>query len=132
MHGEEAYIVKMLESGASGYILKSSGMEELISAIRALAAGKTYFTGEVSETLIKHLNSQKAMSSPSDSEIPLTSREREILKMIAQEYSNSEIAAQLYISNRTVDTHRRNLLRKLKLKNTAGLVKYAILHGLAD
>lgn len=132
MHGEEAYIVKMLESGTSGYILKTSGMEELNTAIRVVAAGKTYLSSEVTETLIQHLKFPEALEIRTDLEVPLTSREREVLKMIAQEYSNSEIAASLFISIRTVDTHRRNLLRKLKLKNTAGLVKFAIQKGLAD
>jgi DNA-binding NarL/FixJ family response regulator len=132
MHGEEAYIIKMLENGTSGYILKNSGMEELNTAIRTVAQGKTYLTSEVTETLIQHLHFSEATGTRTDSEIPLSSREREVLKMIAQEYSNSEIAARLFISIRTVDTHRRNLLRKLKLKNTAGLVKFAIQKGLAD
>ena len=132
MHGEEAYIVNMLESGTTGYILKNSGMEELNTAIKTVASGNTYLGKEVTETLIHHLHFPGARESRENKGILLTAREKEVLQMIAQEYSNSEIATKLFISIRTVDTHRRNLLRKLKLKNTAGLVKYAIQNNLAE
>jgi DNA-binding NarL/FixJ family response regulator len=132
MHGEEAYIIKMLETGTTGYLLKSSGMEELITAIRTVASGNTYLGKEVTEILIQHMHSSKESDSKKDTGMPLTHREKQILKLIAREYSNSEIAAKLFISIRTVDTHRRNLLQKLKLRNTAGLVKYAIQNKLID
>jgi DNA-binding NarL/FixJ family response regulator len=132
MHGEEAYIIKMLESGTTGYILKNSGMEELVAAIRTVASGNTYLGKEVTEILIKHMHSPEEKSLAPDTGLPLTHREKQILKLIAREHSNAEIATKLFISIRTVDTHRRNLLQKLNLKNTAGLVKYAIKHKLVD
>jgi len=131
MHYEESYIVKILEIGAKGYLLKDAGGEEMVNAITAVYNGGTYYSNYVSQVLIKHITSG---TKPTDKVIksPLTKREEEILTLIANEYSNSEIAKQLYISIRTVDTHRRNLLDKLEVKNTAGLVRYAIKLGLVD
>ncbi len=131
MHSESSYIVKMLEAGASGYLLKDAGSGELINAIKAVAEGHTYFSSQVSATLVDQLVKGKKPADRKDG-IPLTKREVEVLRLIAEEYSNSEIAEKLFISPRTVDTHRRNLLEKLEVKNTAGLVKYAIKHGLVE
>ena len=131
MHSESSYIVKMLEAGASGYLLKDAGRAELINAIKAVAEGHTYFSSQVSATLVDQLVKGKKPADRKDG-IPLTKREVEVLRLIAEEYSNSEIAEKLFISPRTVDTHRRNLLEKLEVKNTAGLVKYAIKHGLVE
>jgi len=133
MHCEKDYIIKMLESGATGYVLKNTGRDELISAIFAVAKGDTYLGKDVATTLMEHIHSPLyGQDNTSKKTIPLTPREMDVLKLIAQEYSNSEIAEKLFISIRTVDTHRRNLLEKLNLKNTAGLVKYAIRHGIID
>ncbi|MBN2521495.1 MAG: response regulator transcription factor [Bacteroidales bacterium] len=131
MHSEINYITSMLEAGATGYILKNTGKEEMITAIKTVASGDSYFSNEVSVKLIQNLNKKSLQPGLKDTkEIPLTKREIEILQLIVQEYSNPEIAKKLFISIRTVDTHRRNLLEKLGVKNTAGLVKYAIKHGL--
>jgi len=132
MHSEINYITSMLEAGATGYILKNTGKDEMIAAIKTVAAGDSYFSNEVSSKLIQNLNkkSQQNGTKGQKSDIPLTKREIEILQLIALEYSNPEIAEKLFISIRTVDTHRRNLLEKLGVKNTAGLVKYAIKNGL--
>lgn len=125
MHHESSYIMKALEAGASGYLLKDAGSTEMINAIRTVFNNGTYYSPEVSGVLIEHLT--KGTNPHDESKnTPLTRRETEILKLIAEEYSNPEIAEKLFISPRTVDTHRRNLLAKLELKNTAGLVKYAI------
>jgi DNA-binding NarL/FixJ family response regulator len=132
MHGEHNYILKMLEAGATGYILKNAGKEEMLTAIISVASGDSYFSKEVSSLLIEYLNKPQINIKSTDKEIPLTNREIEILKLIAQEYSNSEIAEELFISIRTVDTHRRNLIQKLGMKNTAGLVKFAIRKGLVE
>ena len=132
MHGEHNYILKMLEAGATGYILKNAGKEEMLTAILSVASGDSYFSREVSSRLIEYLNKPKVNIKNTDKDIPLTNREIEILKLIAQEYSNSEIAEELFISIRTVDTHRRNLIEKLGVKNTAGLVRFAIRKGLVD
>ena len=132
MHGEHNYILKMLEAGATGYILKNAGKEEMLTAIISVASGDSYFSREVSSRLIEYLNKPQISIKNTDKEIPLTNREIEILKLIAQEYSNPEIAEELFISIRTVDTHRRNLIEKLGVKNTAGLVKFAIRKGLVE
>ena len=133
MHEEPDYIVKMLEAGASGYLLKNAGREELLSAIHAVSKGDSYFSQKVSSTLMQLVTKQK-ISQPADSKLvnqtPLSDRELEVLRLIAQEFSNGEIAEKLFISIRTVDTHRRNLLEKLQVKNTVGLVKYAIEKGI--
>lgn len=131
MHSESSYIVKMLEAGASGYLLKDAGSAELVTAIKTIAAGDTYYSRQVSDTLIEHLT-KGTKPQQAKAGVPLTRRELEVLRLIAEEYSNPEIAEKLYISIRTVDTHRRNLLEKLGVKNTAGLVKYAIKHGLIE
>ena len=129
MHSESSYILKMLEAGASGYLLKDAGSREMIAAIRAVGSGNTYFSQQVSQTLLHHLSGSKKIKEKITG-VPLTKREIEVLQLIAEEYSNAEIAEKLYISIRTVDTHRRNLLEKLGVKNTAGLVKNAIRLGL--
>lgn len=131
MHAEKAYIVKMLEVGALGYLLKDAGKEEMIRAIRTVAEGNTYYSQKVSSAIIEHIRSPQKLNIKKQG-IRLTKRETEILKLIAEEYSNPEIAEKLFISIRTVDTHRRNLLEKLGMKNTAGLVKYAIKHGIIE
>jgi DNA-binding NarL/FixJ family response regulator len=132
MHSESSYIVKAMEAGASGYLLKDAGSQELVSAIRAVAQGSIYLSSQASATLIEQLLAKNKKPAERKEGIPLTRREIEVLKLIVEEYSNAEIAQQLFISIRTVDTHRRNLLEKLGVKNTAGLVKYAIKHGLAE
>jgi DNA-binding NarL/FixJ family response regulator len=132
MHEDKNYIVKMLEAGATGYILKNSGREEMINAINTIASGNTYFSNQVSSKLLEHITNPSKSKKKALSKSPLTDRETEILILISEEYSNPEIAEKLFISVRTVDTHRRNLLDKLEAKNTAGLVKYAIRNGLLN
>jgi len=131
MYGDLSYITKAFEAGAKGYLLKNAGKNEMLKAITQLMEGETYCSTEVSAKLVAHLQG-KMSNKKKKAGIPLTRRELEVLKLIAEEYSNSEIAAELFISIRTVDTHRRNLLAKLNAKNTAGLVKYAIKHGLVE
>ncbi len=131
MHKEDNYIVKLLEVGAKGYLLKDAGADEMVLAIKKVYEGGTYYSSHVTNVLMKHLQ-QGTTPSASGDQVKLTKREKEILTLIANELSNPEIAEKLFISIRTVDTHRRNLLDKLDVKNTAGLVKYAIKHGMAD
>ncbi|MFK7772642.1 MAG: response regulator [Saprospiraceae bacterium] len=131
MHNESTYIVKMLEAGAKGYLLKDAGGKEMIRAIRVVNEGNTYYSGEVSAAIIEHLT-QGTKPKEKKGGIPLSKRELEVLELIAEEFTNPEIAEKLFISIRTVDTHRRNLIEKLAVKNTAGLVKYAIRNGIID
>lgn len=114
------YIKKMMENGASGYILKNSSREELLKAIHAVCDGGIYFSGEVGEALKQYQKS-------SIMEIPVLSRrEKEVLELIAEGYTNPQIAEKLFVSPFTVDSHRKNLLAKLNVKNTASLVRLAV------
>lgn len=131
MHTDYAYIVEMLEAGASGYLLKDTGKEELFTAIRTVACGDAYYSNKVSHALIEHITERRKKVKPKK-DVPLTRRELEVLKLIVEEYSNTEIAEHLFISVRTVDTHKRNLMEKLKVKNMAGLVKFAIKNNIVE
>ncbi len=131
MMGLHDFVIQALEKGAIGFLLKNTGKDEVLTAIRSVSKGDSYFSREVSAILIEQLH-KPASSRKKSAEIPISSREIEVLKLIAQEFSNSEIADKLFISIRTVDTHRRNLLEKLGVKNTAGLVKFAIQKGFLD
>lgn len=127
VHEERDHIIRMLEAGATGYLLKNTGREELLTAIRAVLAGDSYFSSTVSATLLKALTNLRTKNlTDSTNNTPLSKREIEVLRLIAQECSNAEIAEKLFISIRTVDSHRSNILAKLEVKNTAGLVRYAI------
>lgn len=123
------FVIQSLESGATGYLLKNTGKDEVLTAIRSVARGDSYFSKEVSAILIEQIHNPPGRKKR-QADVPLTARELEVLQLIAREYTNPEIAAKLFISIRTVDTHKRNLLEKLELKNTAGLVKYALQKGI--
>lgn len=134
MYDEQRYIVKILQAGALGYILKNTGKQELMKAIRTVMSGESYFSQEVSSIMMSQFMSGRPTKSADllRPDVSLTKRETEIIKLIAEEMTNSEIAGRLGISPRTVDTHRRNLLQKLDVKNTAGLVKYALHNNLLE
>jgi DNA-binding NarL/FixJ family response regulator len=120
------YVVDMLRSGAKGYVLKEAPIEELVLAIRTIANGSSYFAKGISVkilALLENAGRPSASKEPSEKS-SLTERELEILELVAAELTNKEIAALLFISPRTVETHRRNLIHKLKVKNTAGLMKF--------
>ena len=123
MHEEVAFIKQMMEAGAAGYVFKDAPREELQLAIETVYKGKKYFNQKLFDILLN-------VESNGKEENVLSSREKEILKLIAEEYTNPEIAEKLFLSVRTIDTHRQNLIQKLNVKNTAGLVKYAIKSGL--
>ena len=134
MHNEISYISKILKAGAKGYVIKTTDKSELVKAIRELNDGRNYFSEEVTQAMMNKFmkNSQKVSSNTLVSVEDLTNRELEVLILIAEELTNHEIADKLFISSRTVDTHRRNLLQKLGVKNTAGLVKFAMQNGLVE
>ncbi len=114
------YIKKMMENGASGYILKNSSKEDLIAAIHAVKDGNIFFSGEVGQALADYQKYSK-------SALPvLTPREKEVLELIAEGYTNPQIAEKIFLSPFTVDSHRKNLLAKLNVKNTATLIKLAV------
>ena len=125
MHDDAAHIMEMVEAGISGYLLKNVNDKELLEAIRTVAQGKMYFCSEVSEKIATIvLQQQRKLEQPEEPK--LTDRELEILKLISQEYSNAQIANTLFISERTVETHRTNMLRKTSNKTIVGLLKYAL------
>jgi DNA-binding NarL/FixJ family response regulator len=134
MHDEQDYIVKMLQAGAKGYLLKNSTKEELLKAVESVSRGENYFSNDVSSIMLSKYIHKEFPSSKKEykSDVQLTKRETEIIKMISEELTNADIAEKLGISVRTVDTHRRNLLQKLDVKNTAGLVRFALQNGLLD
>lgn len=125
MFDDSAHIMEMIEAGVSGYVLKNVTDKDLLEAIRTVMLGKLYFSPEVSETIANlAVQQQRKLDLP---EAPkLTDRELEILKLIAKELSNAEIASTLFISERTVETHRKNMLRKTNNKTIVGLLRYAL------
>lgn len=128
MFHDHASVAEVLEAGATGYVLKTAGAAELSEAIRRVAAGSTYFSAAVAATLLENLH--LAGNREPVRQAGLTTREREILQLIAQEYSNQHIAEQLFISERTVETHRKNILVKTNSKSVVGLIQYALRHKL--
>ncbi len=131
MFHDHATVAEVLEAGGAGYVLKTASRAELSLAIRQVAGGSTYFSPEVADTLLQSL--QILTASPDlqpEQRSTLTRREQEILQLIAREYSNLQIAEELFISERTVETHRRNLLAKTESKSVVGLIQYAIRHKL--
>ena len=123
MLNETLYIKKMLEVGASGYILKTVSKEELIVAIEKVAAGEKYFSAEVTAQLINNFSDKSSAQTPATS---ITKREKEILILIAQGLTDKEIAEKVFLSPLTIITHRKNLLSKLGLKNKVELTRFAI------
>jgi len=122
MHGEEEYYDQMLDAGVKGFLLKNSGADELIQALEAVMAGKSYFSQE----LLVNILDQKRQQELNTNAVKLSNRELEVLKLICDGYSNAEIAEALFISQRTVDRHRSNLLSKTACKNSTSLVMYAV------
>ncbi len=125
MFNEAAYINKMIALGANGYILKKSTKNELVEAIKKILEGGDHYSDEVYKTIIGNIAGKKPKQRLT-LETDLSDREKEILVLITNEYSNQEIADKLFISIRTVETHKRNLLEKTGCKNVAGLVMYAV------
>ena len=128
MHNESGMIRSLIGLGADGYLLKSTSLDELIRAITKVNEGDKYFSTDVTLAL---LNTSQVSHPAQKQQIEiLTIREEEILKLIAEGFSNKEIGTRLFISHRTVDTHRTNLMKKLNTVNIAGLISYAIKNGL--
>ncbi len=123
MHDSREYISTSVMYGASGYVLKDVSTNEIISAIEAVAAGNTYFSSGVSDVLMRDEEAQKFNS-------PLTTREQSVLLLVAEGKSSRDVAEMLQISTRTVETHRKNIKKKLAISTTAGLTRYAIENGL--
>lgn len=128
MYSEESFITKMLKNGASGYILKNTGREELLKAIRIVHEGGTYQSAEVMNVIVNGLSRQKQQEK-NIYQLRFTRREKEILDLIAKGLTTREIANELFISEKTVETHRSNLLAKFDVKNVVSLLKMAMEYG---
>jgi two-component system nitrate/nitrite response regulator NarL len=134
MHDNQEYLNQIIRSGAKGFVLKNTDKEELLDAVKTVAGGENFFSKDISKLIIENYirSAKDTDKNEGFKEVPLTKREIEILKYIAEGNSNQEIANKLYISYNTVDTHRKNIMHKLSIKNTAGLVRYAIEKGLIN
>ena len=129
MHANEAYVSEALRNGASAYVLKGSSAADLVQAVRQVMAGQRYLSPPLSKQAIEAYE-QKIKDTPLDAYHTLTPREKAVLLLVAEGHTSGEIAARLSISSRTVETHRRNLMRKLDLQSQADLIRYALRRGL--
>lgn len=130
MHSDETYVLRCLRAGALGYVLKESAETELISAIRGVIAGKSFFSPKVKRILQQEHVERLQRAGIADSYDLLTGREREILQLIAEGNSNKEVAGRLFLSVLTVETHRKKIIEKLDLHGTADLILYAVRKGI--
>jgi DNA-binding NarL/FixJ family response regulator len=131
MHSDQRFVSKMLQSGASGYMLKDCAFEELISAVQTIATGKIYLSNDITGSIInEYIN--RIQSIESSNQPVLTSREREILQLISEGNSTSDIANIINVSTKTVETHRKNIMDKLDIHSIAKLTKYAVREGLTS
>lgn len=129
MHSDEAYVIKALKAGARAYLLKDSAENDLINAVRAVSEGKSFFSPAISKMLAEDYMHQMQEQGVEDSFELLTTREREILQLLAEGKSNKEVAGLLNLSLYTVETHRGNIFQKLNLHSTADLILYAVRKG---
>jgi DNA-binding NarL/FixJ family response regulator len=123
MHDGSEFIHELMEIGANGYILKNRGMEEFVDALETISKGEEYIKGQVLNTLLD------AVRKPKSKVVQFTKREKDVLRLIVEDHTTSEISAKLNIANSTVETHRRNLIEKTGVKSSLGLVRYAIENG---
>ncbi len=132
MHSDRRFLSEMLKAGATAYLLKDSAFEELASAIRAVTAGQVYLSPRIADAVVDgYLHGSLTNRQPNAFQV-LTSREREVLQLIAEGLATKQIASQLKVSVKTVETHRRQIMEKLDMHSVAELTKYAIREGLAS
>jgi DNA-binding NarL/FixJ family response regulator len=129
MHEDERYLFEALKAGASGYVLKREADRVLVDAVRAVARGESFLTNAAEASLVRSWREEPGRQAPDE---PLTAREQEVLKLIAEAHTNREIALVLHLSEKTVESHRGNLLRKLGMRDRVELVRYAIRRGLIE
>jgi len=132
MYADAGFVHRALQCGVKGYVLKSSVSDELIRAVRAVANGQTYLSGPISEIVVESVMNPHATNQSDDPLSILSPREKEILQLIAEEHTSSEIAKLLFISEKTVEKHRAKLMEKLNVRNIAGLVRMAVKYRLVD
>jgi DNA-binding NarL/FixJ family response regulator len=128
MHDDERYLFEALQAGAAGYVLKREADQALVAAVRAVARGEPFMTNAAERSLVREWMADDS-TGPQE---PLTLREREVLKLIAEAHTNREIGELLHLSTKTVESHRANLLRKLGMRDRVELVRYAIRRGLIE
>ena len=128
MHDDERYLFEALKAGASGYVLKSEADHDLVDAVRAISRGESFLTNAAQRSLVREWMADGA-TGPAE---PLTPREQEVLKLIAEANTNREIGAILHLAEKTVESHRANILRKLGMRDRVQLVRYAIRRGLIE
>jgi DNA-binding NarL/FixJ family response regulator len=131
MHADRRFVMGVLEAGAKGYLLKDSAFAELVTAVAAVAKGKTYLSPSIAETVVKS-SLEKLDREEQGSSVLLSGREREVLQLVAEGKSTKEIAFKLFVSTKTVETHRKQIMDKLNIRTVAGLTKYAIREGLTS
>ena len=132
MHAKKAYIDQVLKAGAKGYVLKDSDEENLLSAIETVHNGGYYLDSPVADQVLSDYFSDKSKRDIKKQSDPLSEREREVLRLLAEGHSNQEVADTLYISRKTVENHRANIVRKTGIQGQVGLTKYAARIGLID
>jgi DNA-binding NarL/FixJ family response regulator len=130
MHSDSLFVFNMLKAGASGYLLKDCALEQLVTAIRTVMANRTYLSPGISDILIKDFVQGGPLTQGASAFSLLTTREREVLQLMAEGRSTSQIASSLFVSVKTVETHRKQLMDKLGIYSVAGLTKYAVREGL--
>jgi DNA-binding NarL/FixJ family response regulator len=128
MHDDERYLFEALKAGAAGYVLKREADQALVGAVRAIERGQPFLTNAAERTLIRRWMEEGA-EGPDE---PLTAREQQVVKLIAEACTNAQIAATLHVSEKTVESHRANVLRKLGMRDRVQLVRYAIRRGLVE
>ncbi len=132
MYADEGFVHQALQCGVKGYVLKSSVSDELLWAVRAVAGGQTYLSSPISEIVVESAINPRSTLQDNDPFSSLSPREKEILQLIAEEYTSAEIGKMLFISEKTVEKHRARLMEKLNVRNLAGLVRMAIKYHLVD
>lgn len=132
MYSDEGFVHQALQYGVKGYVLKSSVSDELLWAVRAVASGKTYLSNPISEIVVESSIHPHTTLQDGDPLSALSPREKEILQLIAEEYTSAEIGKMLFISEKTVEKHRTKLMEKLNVRNLAGLVRLAVKYHLVD
>ncbi len=132
VHQERGLVQAMLEAGGSGYLLKTTVSEELITAIRAIVAGGTYLSPHIAGIVVEHNVRGKGRNSERNAYNTLTAREREVLQLIAEGNDSRDVGRQLCISSKTVLAHRERIMEKVGTCSTAGLIRYALRQGIAD
>jgi two-component system response regulator NreC len=130
-HTDDCYLKQLFQAGANGYVLKSSASGELIRAIRAVVAGKTYLDATMTEHIVETAVGRRVVSGPDPKKF-LTPREEDVLRDTARGYANKEIAARLSISVKTVETHKANAMQKMRMTSRIDIVRYALLKGWLD